>query len=120
MKSSAVVRAVAVLVLLAGSGPPVILAQHGGHEAPSLPSPAVPLVQTGKVKGKVVEFSQTSITVETQRKGWAEKVTYLLGASTKTKGSLEAGADVIVKYREDRGMPTATSIEVKKRKQAGT
>ena len=37
----------------------------------------------------------------------------------KTKGNVEVGAEVEVKYREMPGMFMATSVEVKKPRQAG-
>ena len=110
------VEAVALTIFLAGTGGSVALAQHSGHGVPVPPSPAAPVVQTGKLKGKVVDFDPTSITLETQKKGRTERVICLIGAGTKTRGDLQIGADVVVKYREEAGNKMATSIEVKKTK----
>ena len=95
----------------------VALAQHGGHGGGgdySAPPTVSESVRTGKAKGKVVEFDRTSLTLETQKKGRAVRATYMVDDRTKTKGNLEVGAEVEVKYREMPGMFMATSIEVKK------
>ena len=120
MKSTMLLNAVAVSVLVAAVEAPLAVAQHSGHEMPSVPSPAAPVARTGKAQGRILELSNTSITLETQRKGRAEKVTYLMGGETKRKGDLGVGADVVVRYREERGNNIATSVEAKKQKRPRT
>ncbi len=120
MKSTFLVGVVAVTFFLAGMGSTVALAQHSGHGGLAPSSPPTPVVQTGKMKGKIVEVDSNSITVETQKGGRTERITCLIGGNTKTKGELHLGADVVVKYREEQGIKTATSVEVKKAKQQGT
>lgn len=96
---------------------PVMSRAHDGAHGPSVSSPAsVPEVRTGKTTGKVLEITDNTITVETQKKNQALKATYLIDRKTKTKGSPEVGQDVVVKYREERTGPVATNIEVKKAK----
>ena len=75
-------------------------------------------VRTGKERGKVFEFDRTSLTLETQKKGRAVRTTYLIDVGTKTKGNVEVGAEVEVKYREVLRTFFATGIEVKKPRQA--
>ena len=116
MKSTVLIEALLVAVLLVGIGSSVVRAQHAGHGDPSFPFPSAPAVRTGKAKGKIVEFDRTSITLETEQKGRTETVTYLVGDRTKIKGDLTPGADVVVKFREEDGGRMATSIEVKKAK----
>lgn len=106
---------------LIGPGIPVATAQHGGHSGGGggMSMPSVPAVRTGKVKGRLVQASPESITVETEKKGQTERSTYMLNERTKKKGDLEAGAEVVVKYREEPGAPVATSVEAKKPKNKG-
>lgn len=101
---------------IAATSAPRLLAQHdhGGGGGMSMPMPSMPTVHTGKAKGKVVSKEQSSLTVETA-KGQA---TYMMNGGTKTKGDLVPGAKVTVKYREEHGVLTATSVEAKKRKGA--
>ena len=123
MKSRVGAELVAAVVFIAFLGQFVALAQHAGHGGGggdySPPPNMSESVRTGNAKGKVVEFDRTSLTLETQKKGRAVRATYLIDAGTKTKGNVEAGAEVEVKYREMPGMFMATSVEVKKPRQAG-
>ncbi len=120
MKNMILVGAVALTLVFGGIGSSLALAQHSGHGG-ALPSPPpAPVVHSGKVKGKIVAVDSTSITVETLKAGRTEKVTCFIGDKTKTKGELRVGAEVVVKYREELGIRTATSVEVKKAKQQGT
>ncbi len=120
MRSTILAGAVAVTFFLAGMGSTVAPAQHSGHGGLAPSFPPTPVIQTGKMKGKIVEVDASSITVETQKAGRTEKVICFIGDRTKTKGELRVGADVVVKYREEQGVRTATTIEVKKAKQQGT
>ena len=98
---------------------PFMSRAHDGPHGPSASSPAsVPEVRTGKTTGRVLEVTDNTITVETKKKDQALKATYMIYRGTKIKGSPEVGQDVIVKYREERTGPVATSIEVKKAKSA--
>lgn len=81
-----------------------------------MPMPMQESVKTGKYTGKVVRVEQTSVTVEVQKKGQTETVTFLTTDQTKTKGEITVGAEVKVKYREERAQKVATSIEAKKAK----
>ena len=76
-------------------------------------------VRTGKAKGKVAAFDRTSLTLEMQKKGQAVRANYRIDVSTKTKGNVEVGAEVEIKYREVLGTFFATSVEVKKPPQTG-
>ncbi len=99
-------------------GPFVVRAQH--DHGSSMPMPSIPQVRTGKVTGKVVDVSDNSITVETNKKGQTLRAaTYLIDGRTKTKGTPTVGQEVVVKYREERGALVATNIEVKKTKRPG-
>lgn len=119
MKNGTLLGGIVAVALIFSIGNFVALAQHAGHGSGGMgdysPSPA-PAVRSGKAKGKVVEFDRTSLTVEMQRKGRAEKATFLINDRTKTKGNLEVGAEAVVKYLEEMGVSTATSVEVKKPK----
>lgn len=109
-------------VILIGPGIPAASAQHGGHGGHGggdMSMPSVPVVKTGKVKGKIVQVNPESITVEMEKKGQTERTTYMFDGRTKKKGDLEAGTEVVVKYREVRGAPVATSVEAKKPKNKG-
>ena len=64
-------------------------------------------------------FDRTSLTLEMQKKGQAVRANYLIDVGTKTKGNVEVGAEVEVKYREVLGTFFSTSIEVKKPPQTG-
>ncbi len=120
MRSTILVGAVAVTFFLAGMGSTVALAQHSEHGGAPPSSPPAPVVHGGKVKGKIVAVDSSSITVETQKAGGTERITCLIDSRTKTKGDLPIGAEVVVKYREEQGIRTATSVEVKKAKRQGT
>lgn len=115
----------AILVTLAFAvvlgGPFAAWAQHDhGSSGSSMPMPSIPQVRTGKVTGKVVDVSDNSITVETNKKGQTLRAaTYLIDGRTKTKGTPTVGQEVVVKYREERGALVATNIEVKKTKRPG-
>lgn len=120
MKNSIIAKVVVVAVLVGGIGSLRLLAQHAGHGGySSSPQPAE-VTRTGKIKGKVVEINQNSIGVETEQRGRTETVFYFIDARTKIKGNLEVGESVVVKYREEYSVRTATSIEVKKSKRAGS
>lgn len=118
MKRAILVLAILVVGTGLGAGHIAALPQHGGHggggHSPAMES--VPSIRTGKLKGKIVEVDETSITVETQEKGKPVRTTCLIDPRTKTKGNPAAGEEVVVKYREEEGRKTATSIEIKKPK----
>ena len=116
MKNTMLVTFVLAAVL---SGPFMAWAQHGGHGGSSTPMPSVPEVRTGKTTGKVVEVNDNSITVETNIQGETLKATYLIDRRTKTNGTPAVGQEVVVKYREERGVLVATNIEVKKTRRPG-
>lgn len=116
MKRVLLVVAIAVAGTGLGAGYIAALPQHGGHGGHSTASESLPSVRTGKIKGKIVEVDETSITVETQEKGKPVRTTCLIDPRTKTKGNPAAGEEVVVKYREEEGRKTATSIEIKKPK----
>ena len=118
MRNKVLLEAVALTLFVAGTGGSVALAQHGGHGG-HMPASQPAAVKTGKVKGTIVEVSPTSITVETQKKGQVERIPFLIDGQTKTKGELLEGSEVTVKYREENGLRTATSVEVKKTNQSG-
>lgn len=120
MKNSIIAKVVVVAVLVGGIGSLRLLAQHGGHGGYSSSPQPGEIARTGKIKGKVVEVSQNSIGVEAKQKGRIEKVSYFIDAHTKIKGNLEVGESVVVKYRQEYSVRTATSIEVKKSKRAGS
>lgn len=92
--------------------------QHEGHGGGgmSMPMPTQEFIKTGKYAGKVVSVDQSSITLEVQKKGQIETITLLTTDQTKTKGDIIVGAEVKVKYREERAQKVATSIEAKKAK----
>jgi len=122
MKSRVGDELVAAVIFIAFLSQFVALAQHAGHGGGGDYSPPPNMseyVRTGKAKGRVVEFDRTSLTLEMQKKGQAVRATYLIDAGTKTKGNVELGAEVEVKYREVPGTFFATSIEVKKPPQTG-
>jgi RNase P/RNase MRP subunit p29 len=106
-----------VALVAALNGPSMAWAQH--DHGSSMPMPSIPQVRTGKVTGKVVDFTDNSITVETNKKGQTLKATYLIDGRTKAKGTPAVGQEVTVKYREERGAQVATNIEVKKAKRPG-
>ncbi len=113
---NAVLATLAFAVVL--SGPFAAWAQH--DHGSSMPMPSIPQVRTGKVTGKVVNVSDNSITVETNKKAQTLRAaTYLIDGRTKTKGTPTVGQEVVVKYREERGAAVATNIEVKKTKRPG-
>lgn len=116
MKNQVGAKFLSALALIVFLGQFVARAQHAGHGGGdySPPPTASEYVRTGKAKGKVVEFDRTSLTLEMQKKGRAVRATYMVDVGTKTRGSLEVGAEVEVKYREMSGMFMATSVEVKK------
>ena len=118
MKSRVGAELVAAIVFIAFLGQFVARAQHAGHGDYSPPSNMSEYVRTGKERGKVFEFDRTSLTLETQKKGRAVRTTYLIDVGTKTKGNVEVGAEVEVKYREVLRTFFATGIEVKKPRQA--
>lgn len=89
---------------------------HGGGGGMSMPMPTQESVKTGKYTGKVISVDPSSITVEVNKKGQTETVTFLTTDQTKTKGEIAVGAEVKVKYREERAQKVATSIETKKTK----
>ena len=107
------------LLFVAFCGSFVALAQHAGHGDYSPPPNVSENVRTGKAKGKVIEFDRTLLTLEMQKKGQAVRANYLIDVGTKTKGNVEVGAEVEVKYREVLGTFFSTSIEVKKPPQTG-
>ena len=104
-------------LVVVGATNSVVLAQHAGHGGGGSPPPmSAPAVQTGKVKGRIVEIQQNAITVETQQKGRLVKLTYLIDGQTTTKGSPVVGGEVVLKYQGGLGMEKATSIEMQKPK----
>lgn len=108
-------KAVFIVALTIAMGSIRTWAQHAGHGGIA-PQPT-PSAWFGKVKGKVVELSQSTIAVEKPKKNKTEKLVILIDGRTEVKGDVEIGADVVVKYREEFGSKTATQIEVKKPKQ---
>lgn len=124
MKNQVGAKLLAAVVPIVFLGQLVARAQHAGHGGGDYsPPPTVSEpFRTGKAKGKVVEFDRTSLTLEMQKKGRAVRTTYRIDAATttiQTKGKVEVGAEVEVKYREVPGTFFATSIEVKKPPQRG-
>jgi len=94
----------------------LVAGQHAGHGGISFPGPSREFSKTGKYTGKVVRVDQSSITIETQKKNQAERLTFQLTDQTETKGSVAVGADVKIKYREEMALRVVTAIEVKKAK----
>lgn len=90
---------------------------HGGGGGMSMPSPSVPSVRTGKVKGTLVSRDDTSIKVEAKQGKQTGTVTYMVDAKTKFKGDVQPGGEVTVKYQEQAGMQRATAVEAKKAKE---
>ena len=91
------------------------LAQHDhGGGGMSMPSPSLPTVRTGKVKGTLVSRDETSIKVEAKQSKQVSTVTYMVDGKTKFKGDVQPGSEVTVKYEEQAGMQKATSVEAKK------
>lgn len=98
-------------------GPVALLAgQHEGHGGISFPEPTREFIKTGKYDGKVITVDDSSITIEVQKKDQTQTFTFQITDETKTKGSIEAGSDVRMKYRENMGQKVATSIEARKPK----
>ena len=115
--STTVIKAMLAIAVMIATGTIETWAQHAGHGGvPSSPQPA-PSVWFGKVKGKVVELGQNTITIEKLKKREAERFVVLMDGRTEVKGDLQVGADVVIKYREGLGSRTATRIEVQKPKE---
>jgi hypothetical protein len=114
MKNTKLVEALMATLFVAGIGGSPTLAQHAGHGAHSSSPQANQVAGTKKIKGRIVEIDRNSIAVETQQSGRTETVIFYLQPRTEIKGDLEAGANVVVKYREDDKIKFATSIEVKR------
>jgi hypothetical protein len=94
------------------------LAQHDhGGGGMSTPSPSLPTVRTGKVKGTLVSRDETSIKVEAKQSKQTGTVTYMVDRKTKFKGDVQPGSEVTVKYEEQAGMQKATTVEAKKTKE---
>ena len=89
---------------------------HGGGGGMSMPMPTQEFIKTGKYTGKVLSVDRGSITIEVRKKGQAETITFLTNDQTKTKGDIIVGAEVKVKYREEKAQKVATSIEAMKAK----
>lgn len=108
----------AVVAFVLGTGTQAIWGQHEGHGGgmPSMAAPSVPQARTGKIKGQIVDTQEHSITVLAKKNGKVTRSIYLLDSQTKTKGSPAIGAEVVVKYREQLGVITATDVEVPKAK----
>jgi|DewCreStandDraft_2_1066082.scaffolds.fasta_scaffold22637_1 hypothetical protein len=110
---NAILATFALAVVLSGRFAAWAQHDHGS----SMPMPSTPQVRTGKITGKIVDVSDSSITVETNNKGQTLRAaTYLIDRRTKIKGAPTVGQEVVVKYREERGVVVATNIEVKKTK----
>lgn len=108
---------VVALALVAANQVFLVAGQHEGHGGGiSNPMPAREVAKTGKSTGKVVSVNQASITIEVQKKGQPETLSFLITEQTKTKGEIAVGTEVKVKYREEMAVKTATSIEVGKTK----
>ena len=120
MRKANLIRTVVIAALLAGFHTPAAVAQHDGHDGSGgiEPGPeSAPGIRLGKIKGKVVELSQESITVEWERCDRIETATYMIDGRTLTTGKLAPGVEVVVKYRDaDDGVQVATSIEAKRGK----
>lgn len=114
--STTLIKVLVTVALTTAMGSIGTWAQHAGHGGvPS--SPPAPSASFGKLKGKVVELGQNTITVEKLKKHETEKLVILMDGRTEVKGDLQVGADVVVKYREELGNRTATRIEVQKPKE---
>lgn len=85
-------------------------AGHSGHAAPAHPAPQI---RTGEEKGRVVAREENSITIEVRAKGQALSKAFVVTNETKLKGTVQSGADVEIKYREENGRLLATTITVK-------
>lgn len=116
MEKKLISTVLVVFALLVSSQLFLLAGQHEGHGGVAFPEPTRESIKTGKYTGKVVSFDQSSITIETQKKGQAERLTFQLTDQTEAKGSLAVGADVKIKYREEMALRVATAIEVKKAK----
>ena len=116
MEKKLISTVLVVFTLLVSSQLFLLAGQHEGHGGISLPGPSREFSKTGKYTGKVVRVDQSSITIESQKKNQAERLTFQLTDQTETKGSLAVGADVKIKYREEMALRVATAIEVKKAK----
>lgn len=94
------------------------LAQHDhGGGGMSMPSPSLPTVRTGKVKGTLVSRDETSIKVEAKQSKQTGTATYMIDRKTKFKGDVQPGSEITVKYEEQGGIQKATSVEAKKTKE---
>lgn len=116
MKLRNTVRTLILATFVASLFGPSVLAQHGGHGGGTMPPSTMPVVRTGKVKGTIVEFTSTSVTVEKEKSKQTERIVCLIDGQTKVKGELAVGAQVVVKYRVEESAKIATSVEVKKPK----
>jgi hypothetical protein len=116
MKLRNVVRTLILATFGASLFGPPVLAQHAGHGGGTMPSPTMPAVRSGKVKGTIIEFTSTSVTVEKEKSKQTERIVCLIDGQTKVKGKLAVGAQVVVKYREQENANIATTVEVKKPK----
>lgn len=116
MKLRNTVRTLILATFVASLFGPSLLAQHGGHGGGTMPPSTMPVVRTGKVKGTIVEFTSTSVTVEKEKSKQTERIVCLIDGQTKVKGELAVGAQVVVKYRVAESAKIAISVEVKKPK----
>ena len=80
----------------------------------SMPMPSATASRTGKITGTLVSRDETSIQVKAKQKEAAE--TFIIDKRTKSKGELQPGNEVTVKYQEQAGLRKAMSIEAKRAK----
>lgn len=82
-----------------------------------------PAAQEETVRGKVTNFSATSLTIEVEAPAGPEgqpaqpkSMDFVTDSTTKTEGTLENGVTVTVTYKKVDGQNIATRINVEKKK----